>query len=300
MTERLSGVVIPTITPFDQDEAVSVEMMEHNFDRWGRTGVGGYMVLGSNGEFRSLDDAESAVVVGAAARLKGDKTLIVGVGRESLHQTLAFIDSLAPHHDAIDYLSVLTPSYFRGAMDGEALREYFTAVADRSPLPILLYVAPSFANQVTVPPSVVGTLADHPNIHGMKDTSPAGLVDYVLQAGGREDFVILAGSLGTTMANLGFGGRGAVISAANYLPEECAAVIEAYLAGGHPEAYERYLALQRLVKETAGPYGVAGLKHCMDLLGYRGGRPRLPVRPVGAADGEGVRARLLGRGDAPC
>jgi len=292
MTERLSGVIIPTVTPFDEDESVSVGMMEANFARWQETDVTGYMVLGSNGEFRSLDDDESVLVVEHAVRLSAGKTLIVGVGRESLRQTMRFISRLEPLHHGIDYLSVLTPSYFRGLMTPAALEAYFTAVADASPLPLLLYVAPGFANQVTLPPSSLRSLADHPNIHGVKDTNPSMIVDYTVAVGGRDDFSILAGSLGNTLTNLALGGRGAVVSAANYLPDQCAAVTGLYLSGRQNEARERYLTLQRLVRSTAGPHGVAGLKLCMDAQGYRGGLPRLPVRPVEAATADDIRAAL--------
>ena len=93
------------------------------------------------------------------------------MGRESLYQTLKFIDRVQAADLPIDYLSVLTPHYFKSLMTDAALIEYFTRVADFSRIPILLYCAPSFANEVTISADVVRVLADHPNIHGIKDTS---------------------------------------------------------------------------------------------------------------------------------
>lgn len=292
MNALLSGILIPAVTVFDADERVDRAAMEFNFDRWGRTDVAGYMVLGSNGEFRMLTDEESREVVATAACAKSGKTLIVGAGRESLAHTLAFMRSLEPWYVSIDYLSVLTPSYFAKLMDGPALRDYYTTLADASPVPLLLYVAPSFANGVVVPPAVLAELADHPNIAGIKDTSPTMMVDYMLAAGGREHFVVLAGSLANMMSDLSFGGTGGVVSAANYLPAECATLTTLYLGGREREAYAYYATLQRLAKATGGKYSVASLKACMNARGYRAGVPRRPVRPLSDEQDAAARAAL--------
>ena len=194
MNEKLTGVIIPTATPFDNDGDLSTEMLERNFARWNATNVRGYMCLGSNGEFRSLSDEESLRVVERSVALKADKTLIVGVGRESLRLTLAFLDKVIDLGPGVDYVSVLTPHYFAKLMGDDALVGYYTAVADHSRVPVLLYAAPGFANSVVISPAAVRALADHPNIHGMKDTTPAMMLDYMLSVGGRQDFSVLAGS----------------------------------------------------------------------------------------------------------
>lgn len=282
MNDKLRGVIIPCTTAFaTDDESVDVAAMEHNFGMWNQTGVAGYMVLGTNGEFKNLDDDESRTVVDVAARSKGDKSLIVGAGRESTHHTIAFIKSLEPWYDRIDYLSILTPNYFAKLMDGPALRDYFLSVADASPLPILMYVIPGQANGVTVPPSVLAELAQHPNIDGVKDTSPAMMVDYMLAAGDRQDFEVLAGSLSNIMTALAFGGVGGVVSAANYLPAECAKLTDMYFSGA-PEAQTRkyYRLLQSVAQAGGGKRGVASVKAAMNIRGYRAGEPRRPLQPV--------------------
>src|SRR6185312_11188853 len=146
MNEKLRGAIVPAVTPFDDAGDLRLDWFEHNLQRWSGTAVRGIMVLGTNGEFRSVNDDEARSLVNTAASTRGDKTLIVGVGRESTRLTLDFIDSLAADADAIDYVSVLPPHYFKGAMTGDILRDYYTEVADRSPIPVLLYVAPSYSN----------------------------------------------------------------------------------------------------------------------------------------------------------
>lgn len=293
MNEKFRGIVIPTVTPFDDEGALNVAMLEDNFARWNETTVRGYMVLGSNGEFRSLSDDESLMVVGRARELKADKTLIVGVGRESLRLTLAFLDKVTGLGPGVDYVSVLTPHYFAKLMDDQALVDYYIAVADHSPVPVLLYVAPGFANSVVVSPAALRSLASHPNIHGLKDTTPAMMLDYFLVAGRRDDFTILAGSLSTLLPGLMLGGPGGVVSAANYFPAQCAEITDLYFAGEQEKAIERYVELQRVVKQTGARRGIAGLKCCMNLCGLSGGRPRLPVKPVSAREESEIRSVLV-------
>lgn len=293
MNKDLTGITIPVATPFDEDGTLSTVMLEANFSKWNETNVRAYMCLGSNGEFQSLSDDESIAVVRHALGMKGDKTLIVGVGRESLYLTLAFLDRVVALGSGIGYLSVLTPHYFAKLMDDRALIDYYRAVADHSPVPVLIYVAPAFANSVTVSPRAVQQLADHPNIAGMKDTSPAMMVDYMLNVGGREDFTVLAGSLNTLLTCLTLGGAGGVVSAANYFPRQCGEVTDLYFSGAQQEALAHYIELQRVVKLTGAKYGVAGLKCCMNICGFSGGRPRLPIRPLSAQDESDMKAILL-------
>ena len=288
----LRGTVIPAVTPFRTDESLDLEAFAANLDRWGSTDVVGYMVLGTNGEFRSLSDDESRQVIRQAAAHSGDKTLIAGVGRDSLHHTLEFLASIET--DGVDYASVLTPHYFAKAMTGTALADYYTAVADSSPVPVLIYVAPGYANGVLVPPEVLAEVADHPNIAGIKDTSSSSMADYMRAAGGRDDFAVIAGSLNTIMIALEHGGPGGIVSAANYLPAECARLTTLWHAGEREQALAYYERLSRLAKATGAAGGVAGVKASMDVLGYAGGAPR---RPVTALDDD-AKARLRATFDA--
>lgn len=291
---NLSGILIPTVTPFDHDGALDLTALERNLHRWGQSSVRGYMCLGSNGEFRSLSDDESLDVVRTVRELKGDKTLVVGVGRESLRLTLAFIAQVATVGD-VDYVSVLTPHYFAAAMSDDTLIDYYRTVADNSPLPVLIYVAPRFANSVTLSPRAVLELAGHPNIRGIKDNTPA-LADYLPALDPGTDFAVLAGSLAILRSCLTLGGSGGVVSAANYLPQECAAVTEDHARGETELALTRLEELQRVVAATAGPHGVAGVKCCMDLLGLHGGLPRRPVPPATQEVRDAMRRALQTEG----
>ena len=209
---------------------------------------------------------------------------------------MTFIDSIGEHADAVDYVSVLPPHYFAGQMTGDVLYAHYTEVADRSPIPVLLYVAPAYSNGVVVPPAVVAKLADHPNIAGIKDTSSDKLTSYMLAAGGRDDFSVLAGTMNTIMTGLHFGGPGGVVSAANFFPDDCAEVVQMCFEGRTAEALARYAELQRLIAATGGRKGVASLKACMNELGYQAGIPRRPVPPLADRDRNDLRAALVAAG----
>jgi 4-hydroxy-2-oxoglutarate aldolase len=292
MNEKLKGIIVPAVTPFDQDGNILVDHMEENFSRWTATGIRGIMVLGSNGEFKSLTDKESLEIIKYAARFRGDKTLIVGAGRESLYQTVRFIEEVSVYNQYIDYISVLTPNYFGKNLTGDDLYDYFAAVANSSSIPILLYNAPTFANGVSIPAKTLAKLADHPNIAGIKDTSKDQLTRYMVYAGGRDDFEIMAGSIGTIMTDLFFGGPGGVVSAANYFPAECAQLTDLFFKGEISAYMDLYKELFMLVEMTGGKSGVASVKATMNLLGFQAGIPRSPVSPLSKKEEENIRQVL--------
>lgn len=288
------GVLVPSVTPFDEHGAVDFDALQRNQIHWAGSTVAGTMVLGSNGEWRSMSDDESLDVVRAVSVIKGDKTLMVGVGRESLRLTLGFIDQLADVA-GIDAVAVLTPHYFADAMSDQALVTYYEDVADKSPFPVFLYVAPKFANGVTLTAQAVANLSAHPNIRGIKDSDSARLAAH-LSGGPRSDFSVLAGSVSSMMACLDAGGAGGVVSAANFLPDECARIATLYIAGERERAAEELRQLSDIVSRTAGPHGVAGVKACMTVRGLDGGLPRRPVMPVDELVVDQIRSAFAGEG----
>lgn len=293
-TARLTGVMVPAVTPFDEHGAVDLAAVEANQAFWARSGLAGTMALGSNGECRSLSDSEALDVVRAVSARSEGKTLVVGAGRESVDLTLRFIDRLSAV-PGIDAAAVLTPHYFADLMTDRALVAYYTEVADRSALPVLVYVAPKFANGVAPSVQAVADLADHPRICGIKESDPGRLVAH-LSGGPRPDFAVLAGSVGSLLACLDAGGAGGIVSAANYLPDRCARVAALHAAGDRDRAVEELRQLRDVAARTAGSYGVAGVKACMTLRGLAGGLPRRPVLPVDATAVAQMRAELATQG----
>lgn len=164
----IEGVFAAIPTPFYLDERVYLRKLEANVARTSRSQLAGMVVLGSTGEAPLLNDTESAEVLRTAASAAApEKVLIAGVGRESVRGTLEMAEQAAlARYDAV---LVRPPSYYKGLRNDASLLHYFRSVADRSPLPVLLYNVPSCV-QLEIPVSVVAELASHPNIIGIKDS----------------------------------------------------------------------------------------------------------------------------------
>lgn len=293
--DMLSGVFAPLITPFAADE-VSLEDLRFNLRRLAASGLAGYLALGSNGETKSLTDDEQARVLGVIAEEKAGKVVMVGCGCESTRQTVDKCRQAAAF--GFEYASVLTPSYFAKRMDGPTLADYFTRVAEESPLPVLLYNAPGFAGGVQIPLKTVVELAKHPNIVGIKDSSSAGPTALLGALDAELGFDVLAGSVGFFYPTLHVGAVGGIVSLANALPDPCCALYQAFRDGRFDVAKDLHGRLSRLNRAVSGASGVAGVKAAMDVAGFRGGDPRHPLKALGPREREVIREAILAEGFA--
>lgn len=277
---KLEGIIVPSVTPFDVSGALRLDWLKENYKKWNTSLVSGCMALGTNGEFRALSDDESFEVIQTASEaINPDKVFIAGIGRESLYQTVEFVKRLEEARVQIDYVSVLTPCYFKKMMTDDALIDYYTEIANISAYPVLLYCAPNYANGVCISVEALKVLANHRNIVGIKDTSPNMMTAYMNAVGGRDDFEVFAGALGNIRTCIELGGKGGILSSANYIPNTCAEFYRVVKKDGLEQAWEYLEKIKVFAKETGGLGGVAGVKTAMDIMGYKGGVPRKPVLP---------------------
>jgi 4-hydroxy-2-oxoglutarate aldolase len=267
------------MTIFDENEEVAYDKIAKNIERYNQTHLKGYMPLGSNGEFRSLTDEESVKIIDVYQKYKvPGKTLIVGVMRESAKTTIEFIKKIADK--GADFATILPPHYFVSFMTDDALIKYYTTIADRSPIPVMMYNAPKFSAGLTFSTHLVSVLAMHPNIAGLKDTSKEDISIYINVVPKGANYYVLAGTIEKFYKGLVAGAIGGVLSIANYLPDMCCKLQALYESGNLKEAQKLDVYARQLSKNAAGDYGVAGVKAAMDLLGYHGGNPRIPVLPM--------------------
>ncbi len=165
----IEGIFAATTTPFYPDQRVYFRKIEANMARYSRSLLAGMVVLGSTGEASMLDDAETRDVLHVAANATApEKVLIAGVGRESVKSTVELAEAAAEFR--YDAVLVRPPSYYVSQMSDAGILHYFRSVADRSPLPVLLYNIPRFV-PYQIPVEVIGELAQHTNIIGIKDSS---------------------------------------------------------------------------------------------------------------------------------
>jgi 4-hydroxy-2-oxoglutarate aldolase len=180
---------------------------------------------------------------------------------------------------------VRTPCYYKAQMSADVFVRHFTAVADASPVPVVLYNVPVFTG-VNLPASAVTRLAEHPNIVGVKDSGGdvAFLADLLAQT--PDDFVVLAGAAPSLYPALCAGVHGAIVAVAGVVPELCVRLFTLVRDGRHDEAREVQRHLTPLARSVTSVYGVGGLKAALTLAGYPSGEPRppLPSAPESAFD----------------
>src|SRR6202047_1332115 len=177
LTMLFSGIFPPITTPFYPDGEVYYKKIESNVERYSRTPVAGIVVLGSTGEAIFLSDQERRDVLKTAlAAAAPSKGMIAGTGVESAHGTLQLTEYAAEL--GYDAALVRTPHYYKKQMLPANLLAFYRTVADRSPLPIIIYNFPG-ATGYDMPAELVIELAGHPNIVGIKESS--GNLDKVKQ-----------------------------------------------------------------------------------------------------------------------
>jgi 4-hydroxy-2-oxoglutarate aldolase len=165
----IEGVFAAVTTPFYPDERVYYRKLEANVARYSRSQLAGMVVLGSTGEAPALDDAETRDLLRTASEAAApEKVLIAGVNRESLHAVIELAETAAKFQ--YDAVLVRTPTYYPTQMPPSVVANYFRAVADRSPLPVVLYNIPRCV-PYQIPVEMVAELAHHSNIIAIKDSS---------------------------------------------------------------------------------------------------------------------------------
>lgn len=290
---KLSGVFSPVVTPFRSDE-LALDDLRFNLRKLNETNLAGYLALGSNGEFKSLNDKEQYRILEVFAEEKGNKVVLVGAGCESTRQTIE--KSKLALEMGFDYVSILTPSYFAKQIDGATLQCYYERISDSIDIPVLLYNAPGFTGGMEIPLQIVLELSGHPNIVGMKDSSPAGPAKLLSCLDPAEDFNVLAGSANFFYPSLHLGAPGGVLSLANALPGPCCDIYRLFTQGKYDDAKELSFRLARLNQAISGAWGVAGVKAAMDITGFKGGQPRHPLQGLTDEVRERVRQMIINEG----
>ena len=337
----LTGIFPALTTPFYPDGRVYLKKLEHNVDRYSRTPIAGMAILGSTGEVVMLSEEEQREVLRVAVEFAApEKVLLAGVGHESAIKTVEAAEYAAKLN--YDVALVRTPHYYRPQMKPENLLAYYRFVADRSPLPVLMYSVPPFT-AYDLPAEVIQELAGHPNIIGIKESS--GVIEKIAdvvartrhikrQANATEvfnavtgrmllgvlknteelvsvaalagsgsarvsssepaqprpsvrvmrqkevGFQLLAGSAQKLLPSLEAGAAGAVLAFGAAAPTACFEVYTAWKDGDKELAQLKQQRIVEPATRVASQLGIPALKYALDLNGYYGGPPRLPLLPL--------------------
>ena len=286
---RLEGVIPPLVTPFRDEGRLDLAAFEANLESYGEEDLGGYLVLGSNGEAASLEEDEKLTLISVARSRAGARPLLAGTGLESTRATIALTCKAAER--GADAVLVLTPCYYKSQMTVEAWQRHYEAVAEASPIPVLIYSVPSFTG-IPWPAALTPALAAHPRIVGLKESSgDVGLLGRTV-ASVPSAFQVLCGSGPVFYPALCVGARAGILAVACCAPRPAAALYRAFRAGDHARARRLQEALTPLATAVTSTHGVAGLKLAMTLRGRQGGAVRAPLLPLPAAVGQELMAML--------
>lgn len=285
-----SGLFHPLITPFNDDGSLDEQGLASNARRLLDAPLAGLVVLGSNGEQPQLDDDECERAIAAVRSVvPRGRPLMAGIGRESTRATIAAARRAAAA--GADFVMARTPSFYKNMMTSDVFVRHFTAVADASPVPVVLYNVTMYTG-VTLQADAVSRLSHHPNIVGIKESGNDMqlLADYL--AGATEGFSVLCGSATSLFSALSLGVHGAVLALAGIVPEACARMIDLVQSGRIEEARVLQRRLLPLARAIGAQHGVPALKAALGLLGFAAGPPRPPLQPPPPAVVELLRAEL--------
>lgn len=278
---NLFGFLPACTTPF-VDGRADAEAMHANVVRWLEIGAHGALVFGSTGEYVYVEDDERRAVLRAARRaVPADRLLLVGCGAESTTTALRYLQEAA--EDGADAALVVTPVYYtRG--DAAAQRRHYEFLAERSPMPVLLYTVAAYT-AYDLPLEVILDLGKHPNIWGIKDSSGDLSRVATMRGAGLPDFAIFTGSPNLAFPALAMGCQGNIAAFGNIIPELFVGVYEAVGAGNLRRAAD----LQAIITQFGSRmkrFGIPGIKAVLHRRGFVGGEPRLPLAPLSPAEAE--------------
>lgn len=348
----LSGIFAPVTTPFYPDGKVYYKKLEANIEHYSKTPLAGIVIHGSTGEAILLSDEERREVLKTAiTSAAAEKVMIAGCGIESAIETLRLTEYAATL--GYDLAMIRTPHYYKGQMNRpENMLAFYRTVADRSPLPLVIYNFPQ-ATGYDIPAEIVVQLAEHPNIVAIKESSGvlekvalmvektrhikraakvterfepvtgrmmkkarsasvgAGGVISVEALGAQRPsssavevvgnlktrpkevaFQVMVGSANKLLASLDLGATGAILAFADPAPTACYEIYAAFKDGDKKLAQEKQARIAEAAVRIVSDMSIPAVKYAMDLNGYYGGTPRLPLLPL-TGDAKAEVERLM-------
>ena len=277
---KLQGMFALAATPFDHTGAIYRTKVQHNFAKWRRTSLAGFFVGSMAGEGPLLEAAEKVELVKLAAAAVSDSILIADVSQEGVFGAVSLARAMkdAGAHAVI----TRAPHEYRHVPGSELFPAlYFRALADQSPLPVILHNDP-ISTGLDLSAHEIAALSHHPNIVGvLESNTPVSRIAEIRALVGK-DFAVLAGTEGHVWESLRAGANGAALAFASAAPYATIAIWEAFRTREEEAGVDWQVRISHPSILVTEKYAAPGLKHAMDVNGYYGGPPRLPFAPVDA------------------
>ncbi|MBI4903080.1 MAG: dihydrodipicolinate synthase family protein [Acidobacteria bacterium] len=276
---KLQGIYPPITTPFQYDGSLYKAKVVHNVEKWNKTTLSGYVVTGSTGESVMLTpDEKFQMFEWVAEAADSSKLLVAGTGVESVRETVWLTNRAAEM--GYKLAMVRTPHYYKNLLNrDEAQVLYYRSVADQTKIPLMIYNWPQTTG-VDISPEAVAAISEHPNVIAIKESSGNLEKVMTLLRVVKPGFQVLVGSAPTLWPSFTVGAVGAVLAFANAAPYACITIYEAHRQRETEAAQDWQGRIARAAALVTTKYGVPGLKYAMDLNGYYGGPPRLPLTTI--------------------
>ncbi|KAL6413695.1 dihydrodipicolinate synthetase [Ilyonectria robusta] len=293
-TPLSEGIYVPTVAFFTPEDTVDIATTRAHAARLAKTGIAGLVTHGSNGEAVHLDRAERQAITKATrsaldASGKPHMPLIAGCGAQSTRESILLCKEAAG--SGASHALVLSPAYYGGLLTTDLILEHFRAVADASPIPILIYNFPGACSGLDINSDSILALSKHPNIVGVKLTcGNTGKLARVVAGTKGTSFRTFGGSVDFTIQTLAVGGHGIIGGTANVAPRACVRVMQLWTDGRQEEAR----GLQEIVARgdwAAIKGGFVSVKAALQRYYGYGGSPR---KPCAFLEGKALESQLAG------
>lgn len=272
------------VTPFKRDGAIRLEHHRHNLGTLWDNEIRGFLIGGSTGEGPYLEPGEREALISEARKTLGKKAVLVcGIAAESVRQAAAMVTEAGG--GGADAVLVITPTTLtRNRL--KYVDAFYRAVADASPIPVLLYSVPA-VTAFELPEDLVAGLAHHPNIVGIKDSGGHPVRLQRILASVPEDFAVFTGSTQALTLALAAGAYGAITASTNYMPDRMLETVR--LAQTQPVKARLPQREISRISAAVESFGIPGVKAAATAAGLKPGYPRLPLQPLSRVE----TARLI-------
>lgn len=268
------GVGVALITPFTQNGAIDFAALARVVDNLIDGGVDYILVLGTTGETPTLTtDERKALIRFVRDRVAGRVALMVGIGGNCTHDVIATLRTW----DLSGYDAILSVNPYYNKPNQEGLYQHFKAIAEASPLPVVLYNIPGRTGVNMAPETIARLAKECENIIGVKEAS--GNLEQMerVKALTPNDFLLISGDDGLTVEVIKRGGVGVISVLANVYPAETAKVVELALQGNIEEAELKLKALDGIIASLFEEGNPVGIKSALSLKGICTSTMRLPL-----------------------
>jgi 4-hydroxy-2-oxoglutarate aldolase len=284
----LNGIFAPLVTPFAANGDIDTTAFGFNIRAHIDAGLSGVVIAGSTGEAALLDESERSSLIEVARDIvpKG-KLVIVGAGAESTRYAIRLAKNAAAR--GADAVLVVAPHYYSASMTSDVLLKHYRAVADAISIPVILYNIPKYMH-FAIPANVVGELAKHPNIIGIKDSSGNREMIAGFAEAKSPSFSLISGSGAMLQYAMSLGATGGILGVSLFAPSLALEIHSAMKRGDTAAATRAQERIAPLHMKIVAELGVPGVKAALDEVGLKGGPLRSPLAALGPAE----RAEVAG------